>query len=74
MIIGRTRDYVVAKDLSSLLTFELAGMGIGLSDLNLDEIANMASMVFGGLRVATLMRCRTRDEMTGAAHTPHTPL
>ena len=53
---------------------ELAGMGIGLSDLNLDEIANMASMVFGGLRVATLMRCRTRDEMTGAAHTPHTPL
>ena len=45
---------------------ELAGMGIGLSDLNLDEIANMASMVFGGLHVATLMRCRMRDEMTGA--------
>ena len=45
---------------------EVAGMGTGLSDHNLDEIADMVCAVFGGLNVATLMRCRMRHEMTGA--------
>ena len=45
---------------------EVAGMGTGLSEHNLDEIADMVCTVFCGLHVATLMRCRMRDEMTSA--------
>lgn len=44
---------------------EVAGMGTGLTDTNLDEIADMVCAVFGGLHVATLLRCRMRNEMTG---------
>ena len=45
---------------------KVAGMGTGLSNNNLDEIADTVCAVFGGLNVATLLRCRMRHEMTGA--------
>ena len=46
---------------------ECSGMGLGLSDVNLDEIGATVSAAFGGLKVATTMRCRIRDGITGAA-------
>ena len=45
---------------------EVGGMGTGLSDRNLDEIGDTVCTIFGGLHVATLMRCRIRDDITGA--------
>ena len=46
---------------------EASGMGTGLSDGNLDQIGDTACAAFGGRKVATMMRCRIRDDATGAA-------
>ena len=46
---------------------EVSGMGTGLSDMNLDEIGDTVRAAFGGLKVATTMRCRIRDGISGAA-------
>ena len=45
---------------------EASGMGTGLSDRNLDQIGDTVCAAFGGLKIATMMRCRIRD-VTGAA-------
>ena len=45
---------------------EASGMGTGLSDRNLDQIGDTVRAAFGGLKVATMMRCRIRD-ISGAA-------
>jgi hypothetical protein len=45
---------------------EVGGMGTGLSMQNLDEIGDKVCTMFNGLNVATLMRCRIRDDLTGA--------
>ena len=44
---------------------ECSGMCTGLSDRNLDEIGDTVRAAFGGLKVATTMRCRTRDGISG---------
>ena len=41
-------------------------MGTGLSDKNLDEIGNTVSAAFGGLKIATMMRCSRRDDASAA--------
>jgi len=46
---------------------ECSGMGLGLSDVNLDEIGTTVRAALGGLKVATTMRCRIRDGITGTA-------
>ena len=46
---------------------ECSGMGLGLSDMNLDEIGATVRAALGGLKVATTMRYRIRDGITGAA-------
>ena len=45
---------------------EASGMGTGLSDKNLDEIGDTVSSAFGGLKIATMMRCSRRND-AGAA-------
>ena len=57
-----TKDFSPIPDI-----IECSGMGLGLSDVNLDEIGTTVRAALGGLKVATTMRCRIRDGITGAA-------